>query len=722
MEITGFKSFSQKTVLEFPDKVCAIVGPNGSGKSNIADAIRWVLGEQGQKQIRVEAPTDVIFAGSFGRGRMNMASVKVEFDDSYNTFDLGTSQVVFERKLSRDGIGEFLINKSQARLKDIILYLTKAKAGVKGISVINQGAVDNVLTASSRERYEMILETLGLKELEIKKNDSLKKLEDTRANLKEVKARREEIAPHLKLLRKEKEKATLRSDISRRLKELEEPFFVTRFSEIEKGSNDIAREREEITRIISSLKQQLVQKELELSSMKKEEEGGISEAERSLLYEKENLIYEISRIEAEIKYGSTVKVINYKNKLEELIDELKKIVTFDDIRDIKKRLVTIIKEFQGFFAEKQSEQKTALLEEKEEIARKIKDIERKINEVKSRPKTEGAFQRAFDEYKRLQDEISDAKAKLNSIDHRLENVKEQEIRLEDLLKTSPVLSEKPHGNAADLLKSGGHFADMTHAEQEILKLRLDFQNLGETDMEALEEAERTIERYEFLEREMQDLKKASRDLLRLIADLDGRIKKSFKESLVVISQEFNKYMRAIFGGGHGRIFIKKFLKEEEDKQVEEIAEKDEVGDLSKSSQLSKSSKLSKPSEVEEVIEIDVSLPSKKLKSIESLSGGERALTSIALLFALVKVSEPPFLLLDEVDAALDEVNALKFIKILKELASKTQFILITHNRLTIEEAQILYGVTMQQGVSKVVSLKLVEAEELAKRDREPLKD
>ncbi|KKM25426.1 hypothetical protein LCGC14_1595130, partial [marine sediment metagenome] len=239
-------------------------------------------------------------------------------------------------------------------------------------------------------------------------------------------------------------------------------------------------------------------------------------------------------------------------------------------------------------------------------------------------------------------------------------------------------------------------------EHTIERLRVDVIAAGEIDAVLIEEAKETEERYTFLEGELQDLEKASQDLHRVIHTLDERIHKDFKKYFDLVNREFNTYFRLMFRGGKARLRLiqkQQFTKDETvDGEQEEI-----VGAEPKIEQESIAG-----------IDIQLSLPRKKMTNIDMLSGGEKTLVSLAALFALIAVSPPPFLVLDEIDAALDEVNAQRFAELIKEFSHKTQFIIVTHNRVTMEVIDTLYGITMgNEGVSRVLSMKLEEAERVA---------
>ena len=170
IELSGFKSFAKSTVLEFPSKVTAIVGPNGSGKSNIAESIRWVLGEQSMKSLRGKKGEDLIWngsptspAGGSQVPRMGKASVTLYFDNKEHRIPLDFDEVVISRKIFRDGLNEYYLNNSQVRLKDIVELMARIGLGEQKHNIIGQGEVDKIIMASSRERREMLEEALGLR-------------------------------------------------------------------------------------------------------------------------------------------------------------------------------------------------------------------------------------------------------------------------------------------------------------------------------------------------------------------------------------------------------------------------------------------------------------------------------------------------------------------------------------------------------------------------------
>ena len=230
---------------------------------------------------------------------------------------------------------------------------------------------------------------------------------------------------------------------------------------------------------------------------------------------------------------------------------------------------------------------------------------------------------------------------------------------------------------------------------EIQRARYKLELIGGIDPEIMKEYGETKERHEFLDGQFQDLTKALSSTEKIIEELDEQIEKQSKAVFAKINKEFERYFKILFGGGSCQL-VKMTREELEEEEVEEVQEGQEV-----------EKKIEKHKDLIIGVDIQATPPGKKLKALNLLSGGERALTSIALISAIMAVNPAPFVVLDEVDAALDEANTLRFAAILEELSRTSQFIVITHNRATMEKADVLYGVTMgDEGISNLLSLHL----------------
>ena len=218
LTITGFKSFAKKGELEFSAPITAIVGPNGSGKSNVAEAFRFVLGEQSVKGMRAKRGSDLIFNGSDKAARSNRAGVSVTLDNTQKVFPVDFEEITLERVVHRDGQNEYSINGSKVRLKDVQELLAAANIGPSGHHIISQGEADRILSATGKERREMIEDALGLKVYQFKKQEAEKKLRKTQENIERVESLRREVAPHLKFLERQVKKmeraVTLREELS----------------------------------------------------------------------------------------------------------------------------------------------------------------------------------------------------------------------------------------------------------------------------------------------------------------------------------------------------------------------------------------------------------------------------------------------------------------------------------------------------------------------------
>ena len=238
---------------------------------------------------------------------------------------------------------------------------------------------------------------------------------------------------------------------------------------------------------------------------------------------------------------------------------------------------------------------------------------------------------------------------------------------------------------------------------EIQKLKRQLELIGGIDPEAAKEYEQTKTRYDFLKEQSDDLNQALNSLEKAVDELQDNIKSQFDKSFSQINDQFEIYFKMLFGGGKASL-VKLF------EEVKEKKNKTEAEEIEEETEITVEDSAGKKKEVILAgIDIQATPPGKKIKNINMLSGGERAMTSIALICAIIANNPSPFVVLDEVDAALDEANSIKFSEILDKLSEKSQFVVITHNRATMNKAGVLYGVTMtDEGTSKLLSIKLDE--------------
>ena len=247
LQLQGFKTFADKTEIEFAPGVTAIVGPNGSGKSNLGDAVLWVLGEQKASALRGSKAADVIFSGSDGRRASGMAEVSLTVDNSDGGLPLEFGEVVITRRAYRTGEGEYFLNKAPCRLKDIYELFLDTGVGRESYSLVNQGQIDAVLSVNAEDRRGLFEEAAGIKKYRVKKREALRKLEATEANLLRVRDIQSEISGRVEPLRRQAERAETHQTLKARLKLIESSLIICdlRLAETQLQTSKQAREEQQ---------------------------------------------------------------------------------------------------------------------------------------------------------------------------------------------------------------------------------------------------------------------------------------------------------------------------------------------------------------------------------------------------------------------------------------------------------------------------------------------
>lgn len=719
LEINGFKSFGQKTVFEFPGGITGIVGPNGSGKSNVIDAIRWLLGEREAKNLRGGKAEDLIFAGTSKRPRMSMAQASLYFDNRDKFFPAEFAEISVTRQVNRDGTNQYYLNKSEVRLKDLVDFFAKARLGTKGMIVVTQGNSDLFIRVTPTERREMIEEMLGLREYQLKKTEAEKRLKNTQINLDKVHALSEEILPHLRSLKRQTSRWERRDSIAQELHNLENRYFGSEIHDIETKTANFNQEIEARNATLKTLIHEKAQAEENLKNVEASQPEGRKEielikAETQKLLENRSLLQkEMGRLEARMEIE--VRAETHTKVSADLISLVKKIRTtlnnFETLSadELKAAIRGVMDEIETALGEKQpvmekKEISPELKAEFEKIGKELLDLEAAITELKGKEQAleKGqeqfylAFKAAVAAVESAKDKIERWEAGTQSLVFEKERVQFRRQEWDRQVRQSGRTPEEFMNLKAEPVAN--HERD--EMDRKIFRLRGELASIGEIDEALLKEARETETRYEFLNRESQDLEKAKEDLRSLIAELNEKIKKEFEGALEEINLEFTKFFSLMFDGGYAKLKVHKEKPKDTGLSEDDLPEsaQEEVKDAVRQVD---------EEPAEEGIEIELKMVRKRVTSLGMLSGGERSLVGIAALFAMISVSPPPFLVLDEVDAPLDEKNARRFSEMLREFSKKTQFILVTHNRATMEAADVLYGVTLgEDEASKVVSLKL----------------
>lgn len=743
LEITGFKSFAKKTNFVFDTPITAVVGPNGSGKSNVAEAFRWVLGEQSLKSLRGKRGEDLIFNGAAGGQKLSRAAVAIVFDNTDRQLPIDYAEVTIAREVFRDGTNDYSINGSKVRLRDIIELLSNVSLGTSGHHIISQGEADRILLANIYERKEMIEEALGLKIYQWKIAESEKKFAKTQNNIKEVESLRREIAPHIKFLQKQVEKIEKTTELRRELKSLYLQYFKKEAVYLEQVKDKLARESAGPMAELAGLEAKLA----DLSGLaasglsdnsRVAEMAGLEQRLRERRQERDDLGRQLGRVEGKIEIKSErlgpreaadnqvinfSEVENFTHELEVDLERGGGANSLDRVKQIFADLRTKIRNFlashsQGHDREELTTEINQLKQEKATIEERVKSLgeeEQKIlnqaSQLKSkleavREKARGAERELFE----LRAKKSELKSKLEALTARTETYRTEEAAFRREVDEAVALVDREILDYRQE-KIDDHEPLTDRGEQENLRRRIErskirLEDTGVEGTDVLEEYKEVTTRDEFLAKELADLKSSETSLEQIMTDLKQKIDREFKTGLVKINTEFQTYFALMFGGGTAGLEVLAPEKRKKRGEAELDLEALESGIVPEGDD---------EEETREGVEINVNLPRKKIKGLEMLSGGERALTSIALLFAMSQVNPPPFLILDETDAALDEANSKKYGEMVQSLAKQTQLILITHNRETMSHAGILYGVTMgAEGVSRILSLRFEEATNYAK--------
>ncbi len=717
MELNGFKSFAQRTVLEFPAGIVAIVGPNGSGKSNVVDAIRWLLGERDAKNLRGAKVEDLIFAGTQKRARVGMARASLHFENTGKFFPVDFEEVVVAREVTRGGESRYFLNNAEVLLRDLVDFFAKARLGSRGLIIIGQGDSDLFIRSTPMERREMIEEILGLREYQLKKADAERRLKNSRINLDKTRALIDEILPHLRSLKRQTGRWERRGELADELRQLENGFFGHHLQDLSAAMRSVAenmhthRERHAaLTAALRAAEQR--QAAVEASQPEEKKELGKVKDEIRILLERRNALQkDLGRIEAQMEMAAApvAKGGRSAEKLLEIVKQIKIELSRaleEDPRELHATIESLLEKIDEALedrdrkapAEVPPELRNAFGKMTADLAALEREVQTLRTKEESFEKGQEGFYQAF---KAAVAEVQAAKNRLaewENRDRELTLQKERlDLRREEVLRQVEQAGRRPDEFApVPGTPSAGELQEM---ERRMFRLRGDLASIGEVDEALMKEAKETEARYGFLAKESEDLEAAVRDLTQLMQDLSEKITSEFEGSLERINKEFDKFFTVMFGGGSAKLKILK---------PRAVAAEVPEGDGAAAAEPA----LAAPEPTGDDrngIEIDIKLPRKKITSLDALSGGERSLVGIAAVFAMISVSPPPFLVLDEVDAPLDERNARRFGEMLREFSKHTQFIVITHNRATMESADVMYGVTLDEdGSSKIVSMKFGE--------------
>lgn len=730
IKLSGFKSFAKKSVIDIDTPIVAIVGPNGSGKSNTAEAFRFALGEQSIKNMRGKKGEDLIWGGSDVVPRANRASVAIHFDNSRKFLDIDYDEVIIERVVHRDGLNEYFLNGSKVRLKDIITLLAGANIGASGHHIISQGEADRILNSTPKTRKLMLEEALGLRVYQYKKIESERKLQKTRENMREVGIKQRELMPRLKFLKREVEKKEQKQILENELKNKLIEFIARERIFIKEREFEIQEALKEPTQKIEHLKKEYEQILNQDSSSEKQENSKsellshieILKNDTSLLKEKiQKIIADVGKKEGmiEVIKSSNERASQNKDifvplpKVKKIFDSIlqklsnmahkKGFDILEFIAGVETEITNILSELEDNFSNTDKAKNTTNTKQLSLLTQEIEDLrnlmtslsdelQNKENEIIKATEKLHNFEKTDEkrelELLRISTKIKDQESILKDIEYERRKIDDLKSSLDEYIQYAVEFLGKEARYIDDFKPEEKNREYQSSLRQDIERLRIRLDQIGHIDDEIIDEFNAINEKIEFLNNELEDLKKSDKKLEELIISLEDELEKRFTSGIKDINNEFNNFFNVLFRGGNAELKLVKISNKNQDEQESE----NEFG-----------------------VEIMARLPRKKVSSLDALSGGERALVSIALIFAMSAVNPPPFIILDETDAALDEANSKRYADMVRELSKKSQLILITHNRETMSAAHNLYGITMgADGISRLLSVKLEDAYAVAK--------
>ena len=417
LEMQGFKSFADKTVLEFMPGITAVIGPNGSGKSNISDSIRWILGEQSMKSLRGTKTQDIIFAGTQSRKSLGFAEASLVFDNTDGTLPIEYSEVTVTRKIYRSGETGYYINKAPCRLKDVVELFMDTGIGRDGYSIIGQGKIDEILSNKSEDRRHIFEEAAGIVKYRSRKEETEKKLEQTKLNLLRINDILTEIEGNLEPLQMQADKAKKYLNLKEELKNIEVGLFIYNIEKYKQALEELTSDEE----IMNSTLNQEEGKLEKIKILKEELKDRIDEITLQIenmqnigfesQKEIEKLNSNINLAEAKIKNNIENTELYQKEikELEEKIENLKQDI--EQKQNKKDNLKQNKEKFENELKAKEEELKklTEKLSSKEiEIEAKKKQVEENI-----------------DKKYELQTEISTQTANIDNIEKRQKQIKQE---------------------------------------------------------------------------------------------------------------------------------------------------------------------------------------------------------------------------------------------------------------------------------------------------------
>ena len=725
IKLSGFKSFVDPTKISFPTNMVGVVGPNGCGKSNVIDAIRWVLGELSAKNLRGESMVDVIFNGSEKRKASGQCSIELLFDNSSAKIGgeyASYNEVSIKRVMTRDAQSDYFINNAKCRRKDVQDIFLGTGLGPSSYAIIEQGMVSKLVSAKPDELRTHIEEAAGVSKYRERRRETESRIKRTKENLSRVKDIRDEIGRLIKRLENQAKAAEKYKKLNDEKSQIELDTAILFSLEAKNNRDDLQKKLDSLNRDLKIKNAESETIQSQIDQFRTENESVLTEYESAQknfysigaeIAKREANLQNINKTENETKFKLEKTKENLEKAketeknfdelspseqaihiLNEIIATLKKYnIQNESILDKANKLKVLLAQILNIA----SAQSKTLTEEyqsrQEDLSKEIFEAEKLKSSIEEEMQTyveessqaESVLislrqkQSKFNEDLRsLENNKSIVELDSRSISEKITNIrldlKTYEINLENSnkkIKAAGIDIEK-----IDFTK----YEDLSISvlEDKLADIEAKIIRLGAINLAAPEEIEEESKRKEELDKQYDDLIEALDKLNGAIKKIDNETKTIFKDSFDAVNIKLKEVFPKLFGGGLAELN----LTDDDPLHAGVIL-------------------MARP-------------PGKKNSSISQLSGGEKALTALALVFAIFDLNPAPFCLLDEVDAPLDDLNTLRFINMVEEMSKTVQFIFITHNKVSMERSDYLMGVTMQEaGVSRMVSVDVNQALKLA---------
>ena len=541
LEIQGFKSFADRTILEFQGGgITAVIGPNGSGKSNISDAIRWCLGEQSMKSLRGAKSEDIIFAGTQARKPLSFAEVEMTFDNSDNVLNIEFQEVTIKRKIYRTGESGYFINNVPCRLKDIIELFMDTGIGRDGYSIIGQGRIDEILSAKSEDRRHIFEEAAGIVKYRARKEETEKKLEQTKLNLIRINDILLEIETTIGPLKEQSDKAKKYLELRENLKNIEIGLILSKIDSTKQKLLEIKENKSIFEENDKSENQKLNKYQIEKEELKEKFDQVIKEIERI-----QNISFEsktkLEKINSDINL-SNERILNNQENISRLEMEISKtnesiteLVTEKENKNFKKENLAKNKER---FDKELSEKLLELEKITKKLSKKALEIEEKKKIIEK--ETENKYE--------LQQNFNEQEITIRNSNERNKQIKKELIIIISQLDQNRLIKNERLSIFREIEKTRNNSKKELEEKQEYInKIELDISkisekiNLIQSDKRIKESKIKFLEE---LEKEKEGYGKAVKSII-LECEKNQQLNKGYKGVIANLIKIDNKYITGI---------------------------------------------------------------------------------------------------------------------------------------------------------------------------------